>query len=173
MHKMSRSLPFPLLGLDSDNGSEFNNQHLYSYCQRNEIIFTRSRPYRKNDNAHVEQKNWSVVRQLVGYGRYTSRPSLRHLERVYGLVGQDAQLLPAGDEAQAQEPQRGQGPQGLRHRPDSVSSPVGVRRSDIPTEDCHAEAVRDALPGKAEAGGSTAPSRDLLNTAQRRTSSVT
>ena len=88
VHKMSRSLPFPLRGLDSDNGSEFINQPLYSYCQRNEITFTRSRPYRKNDNAHVEQKNWSVVRRLVGYGRYTSRPSLRHLERVYGLVGQ-------------------------------------------------------------------------------------
>ena len=66
VHKMSRSLPFPLLGLDSDNGSEFINHHLYSYCQRNEITFTRSRPYRKNDSAHVEQKNWSVVRRLSG-----------------------------------------------------------------------------------------------------------
>ena len=87
VHKMSRSLPFRLLGLDSDNGSEFINRHLYSYCQRNEITFTRSRPYRKNDSAHIEQKNWSVVRRLIGYGRYTSRPSLRHLERVYSLVG--------------------------------------------------------------------------------------
>ena len=87
VHKMSRSLPFPLLGLDSDNGSEFINHHLYSYCQRNRVTFTRSRPYRKNDNAHVEQKNWSVVRRLVGYGRYTSRPALRQLERVYSLVG--------------------------------------------------------------------------------------
>ncbi len=86
VHKMARSLPFPLLGLDSDNGSEFINHHLYSYCQRNEITFTRSRPYKKNDNAYVEQKNWSVVRRLVGYGRYTSRLSLRQLERVYRLV---------------------------------------------------------------------------------------
>ena len=86
VHRMAPSLPFPLLGLDSDNGSEFINHHLHTYCQRNEITFTRSRPYRKNDNAHVEQKNWSVVRRLVGYGRYTSRLSLRHLERVYRLV---------------------------------------------------------------------------------------
>ena len=51
-----------LVGLDSDNGGE----RLYTYCQRNEITFTRSRPYKKNDNAHVEQKNWTVVRRLVG-----------------------------------------------------------------------------------------------------------
>ena len=57
VHKMSNSLPFPLLGLDSDNGSEFINHHLYTFCQRNEITFTRSHPYKKNDNAHVEQKN--------------------------------------------------------------------------------------------------------------------
>ena len=93
VHKMSQSLPFPLLGLDSDNGSEFINQHLYSYCQRNEITFTRSRPYRKNDNAHVEQKNWSVVRRLIGYGRYSSRPSLRQLQRVYSLVDQYANFF--------------------------------------------------------------------------------
>ena len=86
VHKMSRSPPFRLLGLDSDNGSEFINRHLYSYCQGNKITFTRSRPYTKNDSAHIEQKNWSVVRRLIGYGRYTSRPSLRHLERVYSLV---------------------------------------------------------------------------------------
>jgi len=59
-------LPFPLLGLDSDNGSEFINDLLYRYCQVGQITFTRSRPYRKNDQAHVEQKNWSVVRHTVG-----------------------------------------------------------------------------------------------------------
>lgn len=56
VHHISQRLPFPLLGLDSDNGSEFINQHLYAYCQRNKITFTRSRPYKKNDSAHVEQK---------------------------------------------------------------------------------------------------------------------
>jgi hypothetical protein len=69
-------LPFPLLGLDSDNGSEFLNQHLYAYCQGEGITFTRSRPYKKNDSCHVEQKNWSVIRRLVGYDRYSSRAAL-------------------------------------------------------------------------------------------------
>ena len=63
-------LPFPLRGIDSDNGSEFINAHLLRYCQDEHLTFTRSRPYKKNDQAHVEQKNWSIVRQLVGYDRY-------------------------------------------------------------------------------------------------------
>ena len=86
VHHISTRLPFPLLGLDSDNGSEFINRHLYAYCQRAGITFTRSRPYKKNDSAHVEQKNWSVVRRLVGYDRYSSRASLDQLNRAYGLV---------------------------------------------------------------------------------------
>jgi hypothetical protein len=86
IHEVSRRLPFRLLGLDSDNGSEFINHHLYDYCQRKEITFTRSRPYKKNDRAHVEQKNWSVVRRLVGYDRYSSRAALDHLNRLYGLL---------------------------------------------------------------------------------------
>ena len=83
VHRLRRRLPFPLLGLDSDNGSEFINQHLYAYCQRHQITFTRSRPYKKNDSAHVEQKNWSVVRRLVGYDRYASRAAFEQLGRVY------------------------------------------------------------------------------------------
>jgi len=63
-------LPFRLLGLDSDNGGEFINDLLYRYCLSDEITFTRSRPYQKNDQAHVEQKNWSVVRRLIGYDRF-------------------------------------------------------------------------------------------------------
>jgi hypothetical protein len=86
VHHVSTRLPFPLLGLDSDNGSEFINGHLYAYCQREGITFTRSRPYKKNDSAHVEQKNWSVVRRLVGYDRYSSQASLDQLNRIYGLV---------------------------------------------------------------------------------------
>ena len=83
VHHMSTRLPFALLGLDSDNGGEFINQHLHAYCQRNSITFTRSRPYKKNDSAYVEQKNWSVVRRLVGYDRYSSRAAFEQLNRVY------------------------------------------------------------------------------------------
>lgn len=85
VHEMARGLPFPLLGIDSDNGSEFINHHLFTYCQRKKITFTRSRPYRKNDNAHVEQKNWSAVRRLVGYDRYSTRAALAHLAQVHRL----------------------------------------------------------------------------------------
>ena len=63
-------LPFPLLGIDSDNGGEFINHHLFRYCQEERITFTRTRSYRKNDNCFVEQKNYSVVRRAVGYGRH-------------------------------------------------------------------------------------------------------
>jgi len=86
VHRVRQRLPFPLLGLDSDNGSEFINQHLYSYCHREGITFTRSRSYKKNDSCHVEQKNWSVVRRVVGYDRYSSRVALETLNRVYDLL---------------------------------------------------------------------------------------
>lgn len=76
-------LPFPLLGLDSDNGSEFINDLLYRYCQAEQITFTRSRPYRKNDQAHVEQKNWSVVRHTVGYDRLETAEELALLDAIY------------------------------------------------------------------------------------------
>ena len=83
IHEVRQRLPFSLLRLDSDSGSEFINQHLYSYCERNAIKFTRSRPYKKNDSCHVEQKNWSVVRRLIGYDRYNSRAALETLNRLY------------------------------------------------------------------------------------------
>ena len=86
VHHVRRRLPFPLLGLDSDNGSEFINQRLFAYCQREKITFTRSRSYKKNDNCHVEQKNWSVVRRLIGYDRYSSKAALEALNRIYYLT---------------------------------------------------------------------------------------
>ena len=67
-----RCLPFPLLGIDSDNGGEFINAHLVSWCSEQRLTFTRSRAYEKNDACYVEQKNWSVVRRETGYGRYDS-----------------------------------------------------------------------------------------------------
>ena len=78
-----RNLPFPLLGLDSDNGSEFINNHLFRYCAGRGITFTRTRPYRKNDNCFVEQKNWPVIRQQVGYARYDTPEELRALAELH------------------------------------------------------------------------------------------
>jgi len=86
IHQVRRRLPFHLLGLHSDNGSEFINYGLRNYCWREGIKFTRSRSYKKNDNAHVEQKNWSVVRRLIGYDRYNSRAALEALNRTYDLL---------------------------------------------------------------------------------------
>lgn len=79
-------LPFSLLGIDSDNGSEFINNQLYRYCLQEQITFTRGRTGRKNDNAHVEQKNWSIVRRAVGYHRYDSLQQLDLLNRLYALL---------------------------------------------------------------------------------------
>ena len=76
-------LPFPLQGLDSDNGGEFINDLLYRYCIDEHVTFTRSRPYQKNDQAHVEQKNWSVVRHTVGYDRLEDEAEWRLLESLY------------------------------------------------------------------------------------------
>ena len=81
--RMRQRLPFPLLGIDSDNGSEFINELLYRYCLDQKITFTRSRPYKKNDQAHVEQKNWSVVRHTVGYDRWETAQELALLESIY------------------------------------------------------------------------------------------
>ncbi len=72
LDEMRQALPFALRGIDSDNGSEFINRHLYGYCQGTGIQFTRGRPYQKDDNAHIEQKNWTHVRKLMGYVRYDS-----------------------------------------------------------------------------------------------------
>jgi hypothetical protein len=80
---IAAGLPFPLLGIDSDNGTEFINNHLLAYCTVNKITFTRSRPSHKNDNAHVEQKNWSVVRQTVGYARYDTDVEVEVLNQLY------------------------------------------------------------------------------------------
>ena len=80
---LRHNLPFPLLGLDSDNGSEFINDTLLRYCQSELITFTRSRPYHKNDQAHVEQKNWSVVRHTIGYNRFETPQELALLKSIY------------------------------------------------------------------------------------------
>ena len=86
IHRVRAQLPMPLLGLDSDNGSEFINHHLYAYCQRHAITFTRSRAWKKNDNAHVEQKNGALVRGLVGYDRFATKAAHAQLAAVYRVA---------------------------------------------------------------------------------------
>jgi hypothetical protein len=76
-------LPFSILGIDSDNGSEFINHGLLNWCQTHQVTFTRSREYKKNDQAHVEEKNGSIVRRLIGYDRFEGEESWRRLQDVY------------------------------------------------------------------------------------------
>jgi len=76
-------LPFPLRGLDSDNGSEFINWGMVAYCKKEDIVFTRSRPYKKNDNAHIEQKNWTCVRRVLGYTRVDTQAQVDLMNKLY------------------------------------------------------------------------------------------
>ena len=83
---IEKSLPFPLLGFDCDNGSEFLNYHLLKHFaqRKHPVQFTRSRPYHKDDNAHVEQKNWTHVRQWIGYQRLDDPNVVPLLNDLYG-----------------------------------------------------------------------------------------
>jgi len=86
LEQARRLLPFPLLGLDTDNGSEFLNNELMRYCRAEQITFTRCRPYKKNDQCRVEQKNGSIVRKLVGYDRYEGMAACKQLASLYGVL---------------------------------------------------------------------------------------
>jgi hypothetical protein len=87
LREIEQRLPFALRGIDSDNGSEFINTHLFNFCQQRakprSVQFTRSRPYKKDDNAHVEQKNWTHVRKLLGWDRYDTLQALKMINEIY------------------------------------------------------------------------------------------
>jgi hypothetical protein len=86
IHGLRQRFPFPIRGLDSDNGSEFINEHLFRYCRREHIVFTRSRSYKKNDSCFVEQKNGNITRRFIGYDRYNSQKALVALNQIYYLL---------------------------------------------------------------------------------------
>ena len=88
LEEISKIMPFPLLGVDSDNGTEFINHHPLAWCEQRKITFTRSRPGNSNDGAHVEQKNWAVVRTVVGYHRYDTNAELLLLNKIWVLQSQ-------------------------------------------------------------------------------------
>ena len=83
LEELRQALPFPLRGIDSDNGSEFINNHLVRYCADRKIQFTRGRPYKKDDNAHIEQKNYTHVRKLMGWERYDSPHARARMNDLY------------------------------------------------------------------------------------------
>lgn len=84
--EIQATLPFPLLGIDSDNGSEFINAHLLRWCIAQQITFTRSRPANKNDGCHVEQKNWDIARRTVGYWRYDTPSEVALLNQIWAAL---------------------------------------------------------------------------------------
>jgi len=86
LHQVKLQLPVRLRELHSDNGSEFINHLLVPWCRRHQIAFTRGRPYKKNDQAYVEQKNWVSVRRHVGHGRYNSKAAYATLQQLYALL---------------------------------------------------------------------------------------
>lgn len=86
VHRIRERLPFPLAHWHSDNGAEFINTTLLAWCRREGVRFTRGRPYRKNDQAWAEQRNWLAVRRLVGHDRYSSAAACAALRRLYGLL---------------------------------------------------------------------------------------
>ncbi|MFH1260141.1 MAG: integrase [Elusimicrobiota bacterium] len=83
LDEMEETFPFKVLGLDSDNGSEFINYHLYERCKNRNIQFTRGRQYKKNDNAHIEQKNWTHVRKIMGWDRYDTHTAVDAMNNLY------------------------------------------------------------------------------------------
>ena len=83
LDEIRRALPFPLRAIDSDNGSEFINFHLVGYCRDHGLQFTRGRPYKKDDNAHIEQKNWTHVRRIFGWDRYDTPEVIAAMNDLY------------------------------------------------------------------------------------------
>jgi hypothetical protein len=90
LEEIRERLPFSLSGIDSDNGSEFINDCLWTYCKDLKIQFTRGRPYKKDDNAHIEQKNWTHVRKLIGWERFDTQKAT---DAINGLYGKEWRLM--------------------------------------------------------------------------------
>jgi hypothetical protein len=84
---LRKDVPFKLMGVDSDNGSEFINGHFLAYCNDNDLVFTRGRAYTKNDGCFIEEKNWSVVRRFTGFYRFEGQRAVDVLNMMYDLLG--------------------------------------------------------------------------------------
>jgi hypothetical protein len=148
--EIQAALPFPLLGIDSDNGSEFINEHLLAWCQAQQITFTRSRPANSNDGCHVEQKNWDIARRTVGYWRYDTAGEVEVLNRIWPALSPLINLFTPQQKLATKGPGWSQGDQDLRHRPNPLPAAAGppqrARRSRRP-------------PARRFAGGHQPPPR--------------
>ena len=128
LQDMEASLPFCLLGLDSDNGGEFLNHHVLQWLQKRPqpVFMTRSRPYKKDDNAHVEQKNWTHVRQCFGYERHDNPELVEPMNAlVKGPYGQLLNYFHASLKLEHKERKDGQDPAHLRSGPNAAGAGAG------------------------------------------------
>ena len=125
IQQIRERMPFDLVGLDTDNGSEFINYALFHYCQDAEITFTRCRPYKKNDQCFVEQKNGAIIRKFVGYDRFTGLPPCQALQALYRNLGPYVSYLPTFHEAGFENPRGQQSVPQIRSSPDPLSTYLG------------------------------------------------
>ncbi len=135
LNEIATTLPFPLLGVDSDNGREFIDWHLKGWCDQRQIQLTRGRPYKKDDNAHIEQKNWTHVRKLLAWDRYDTHEAVAAMNDLYGqelrlwlnLFLPSVKLLKkvrAGSRVQASEP----GESSQTRRAEKAAGPVSTQQ---------------------------------------------
>jgi hypothetical protein len=170
MEQVSGVLPFPLLGVDSDNGSEFINNNLFAWCQEHRITFTRSGPWRNNDNCFVEEKNWVVVSRTARYLR-TTPPRRCEPWPSCTATRCPRELLPAPDEARGQDPDGGQGAASLRPAAHAPLARPGLTRKHRLGQQALLQVFRGLNPaelkrqiapmqGRAPGAGQAAKARD-------------
>ncbi len=128
LDQVRQLLPFPLVGLDTDNGPEFLNYELLGYCERERITFTRGRAYHKNDQCFVEQKNGVIVRQLVGYDRFAGAAAYRQLAEVYRALRLYVNFFQPSMKLLEKQRDGSALHRRYRSRPDALAAPACQRR---------------------------------------------
>jgi hypothetical protein len=153
---IARTMPFPILRVDCDNGSEFINDLLLQWCQGRQITFTRARPGNKNDGCHVEQKNWTVIRTLVGYHRYDTAAELLLLNEIWQL---QSKLTTTSTRSRNWSPRSAQEPRCPRN---TIRRPPRSSRDRSPHHDraTHRGADPDLRPDQSGRHPAPGPSPD-------------
>ena len=155
--KVAAELPFAMLGVDSDNDSTFMSQAVFDYCKGRGLEQTRSRAYKKNDQAWVEQKNGAVVRRLVGYGRLSGARGHEGPGAAVRVVAAVHQLLPALVQAEIQDARRRSRAQGLLRAGDPMRTACCPQRRRAGDQREADGAIQEPRPRAAAAGDSAGP----------------
>ncbi len=119
LKRAQQLLPFPLLGIDTDNGAEFINVELLAFCEQEQLTFTRGRPRRSNDQCYVEQKNGQIVRQVVGYDRFVGELAYRQLTELYRALRVYVNCFQPSMKLQAKEREESRSAAHLRSGPNA------------------------------------------------------